>query len=76
MSKLGDGRLRKLLYLGAWSASRFNPACQALYQRLLERGKAKPQAMCAVAARLLRQAWDVLTHECNFDPNHHLKLAF
>ena len=75
LSKLGDGRLRKLLYLGAWSASRANPACQALYQRLLERGKAKPQALCAVAARLLRQAWALLTHECDFDSNHHLKLA-
>ena len=76
LSKLGDGRLRKLLYLGAWSASRVNPACQALYQRLLERGKAKPQALCAVAARLLRQAWALLTHECDFDPKHHLSFAF
>jgi len=75
LSKLGDGRLRKLLYLGAWSASRANPACQALYQRLLARGKAKPQALCAVAARLLRQAWALLTHECDFDPTVHLKLA-
>ena len=31
LSKLGDGRLRKMLYLGAWSASRANPTCQALY---------------------------------------------
>jgi transposase len=76
LSKLGDGRLRKLLYLGAWSAARFNPACKALYERLLARGKAKPQALCAVAARLLRQAWALLTHECDFDPNHHLNLAF
>ena len=75
LSKLGDGRLRRLLYVGAWSASRANPACQALYQRLLARGKAKPQALCAVAARLLRQAWAMLTHERDFDPNFHLKLA-
>ena len=75
LSKLGDGHLRKLLYLGAWSASRANPACRDLYQRLLERGKAKPQALCAVAARLLRQAWALLTHERDFDPNFHLKLA-
>ena len=75
LSKLGDGRLRKLLYLGAWSASRANPACQALYQRLLARGKAKPQALCAVAARLLRQAWALLTHERDFDPKFHLSLV-
>jgi transposase len=51
LSKLGDGRLRRLLYLGAWSACRANPACQALYQRLCERGKAKQQALCAEASR-------------------------
>ena len=74
LSKLGDGRLRRLLYVGAWSASRANPACRALYQRLLERGKAKPQALCAVAARLLRQAWALVVHQRNFDPNFHLSL--
>lgn len=75
LSKLGDGRLRRLLYLGAWSAARFNPACRALYERLLARGKAKQQALCAVAARLLRQAWALLKHECDFDPAHHLALV-
>ncbi|WP_201987720.1 IS110 family RNA-guided transposase [Hymenobacter rubidus] len=75
LSKLGDGRLRRLLYVGAWSASRANPACAALYERLLARGKAKPQALCAVAARLLRQAWALLAHERDFDPNFHLALA-
>jgi transposase len=75
LSKLGDGRLRRLLYVGAWSACRANPACAALYQRLLERGEAKPQALCAVAARLLRQAWALLTHERDFDPHFHLSLA-
>lgn len=74
LSKLGDGRLRRLLYVGAWSASRANPACQALYQRLLDRGKAKPQALCAVAARLLRQAWALLVQQRNFDPTCHLAL--
>jgi len=75
LSKLGDGRLRRLLYVGAWSASRANPACQALHQRLLARGQAKQQALCAVAARLLRQAWALLVHERDFDPNFHLSLA-
>lgn len=75
LSKLGDGRLRRLLYTGAWSAARFNPACRALYERLLERGKAKQQALCAVAARLLRQAWAVLVHERDFDKTYHLKLV-
>ena len=75
LSKLGDGRLRRLLYVGAWSAKTKNPACAALYQRLVARGHAGKQALCAVAARLLRQAWAVLANEHDFDPNHHLLLA-
>jgi len=74
LSKLGDGRLRRLLYMGSWSASRVNPACKALYERLLERGLAKQQALCAVAARLLRQAWAICNDpkERLFDPEFHL----
>lgn len=75
LSKLGDGRLRRLLYLAAWSAARYNPACKALYERLLERGKAKMQALCAVAARLLRQAWAIVKFDREFDPNYHLRFA-
>lgn len=75
LSKLGDGRLRRLLYVGAWSAKTKNPACAALFERLQARGLASKQALCAVAARLLRQAWALLTHNCDFDPIHHLKVA-
>lgn len=75
LSKLGDGQWRRLLYIGAWSAARYNPACQALYARLVARGKAKQQALCAVAARLLRQAWAVLVQEREFDKSYHLPLA-
>ena len=56
LSKLGDGYLRRLLFMGAWSAKTKNPACAALYARLRGRGQAGKQALCAVAARLLRQA--------------------
>ena len=75
LSQLGDARLRRLLYVGAWSACRANPACKALYARLLDAGKAKPQALCAVAARLLRQAWALVFYQRESDPNHHLKLV-
>ncbi len=57
------------------SAKTKNPACTALFERLRARGLAGKQALCAVAARLLRQAWAVLTHNCDSDPAHHLKVA-
>lgn len=52
ISKLGMARMRKLLYLCSWSASRCNLACQQLYQRLLAKGKAKKLALIAAAVEL------------------------
>ncbi len=59
ISKLGMAQMRKLLYLCAWSACRCNLACQQLYQRLLEKGKARKLALIAVANKLLKQAFAI-----------------
>jgi transposase len=56
IAKLGMGQMRKLLYLCALSAKKYNLACQQLYQRLLAKGKAKKLALIAVANKLLKQA--------------------
>jgi transposase len=70
--KGGNGSLRKILYLAAWSASRFNPACKELYLRLREKGKPRMLALIAVAHKLLRQIWGVLKSNTPFDPVFHL----
>ena len=59
--KLGMSRIRALLYVCAWTAKRYNKACAALYERLLAKGKAKKQALVAVANKLLRQAFAIAT---------------
>ena len=61
ITKMGASRIRTLLYMGAWSAKRFNHSCKNLYDRLLEKGKAKKLALIAVANKLLRQAFAVVT---------------
>ena len=60
ISKRGYAYVRKILYLCALSASRFNRACRELFERLVQRGKTKKQALIAVAHKLLRQAFAVL----------------
>ena len=72
MVKGGNGDLRKSLYMAAWSASRFNPACKALYDRLIAKGKCKMVGLIAVAHKLLRQMWGVLKSNLPFDPTFHL----
>ena len=46
-------RVRAMLYMGALSASRFNPLIRAFYQRLLAAGKPKKVALTACMRKLL-----------------------
>ena len=46
-------RVRAVLYMGALSASRFNPLIRDCYQRLLAAGKAKKLALTACMRKLL-----------------------
>jgi transposase len=66
ISKRGSPRLREALYQAALSASRVNPACRDLYERLMARGKAHRAALTAVSGKLLIHAWAVLREGKSF----------
>jgi len=68
--KKGNRYLRKMLYVAALSASRYNPDCKRLYQRLLSKGRPKKVALVAVANKLLRQAFAVVKSGIPYDPNY------
>lgn len=71
LSKLGNGRLRRVLYLPAMAALRHNPAVRALGKRLEERGK-KPMAIVGAAMRkLLQLCYGVLVSGRPWDPSMH-----
>lgn len=55
LSRKGNPRLRKALYMTALVAVRFDPTLKAFYQQLISRGKAKKQALLAAAHKLLRR---------------------
>ncbi|MCS3904637.1 transposase [Methylohalomonas lacus] len=61
IAKLGQGRMRQLLYLCSWTAKSCNPACRALYDRLKAAGKPARVINIAIAHKLLRQAFAVAT---------------
>ncbi|MBL8155910.1 MAG: IS110 family transposase [Anaerolineae bacterium] len=69
----GHAPLRQSLYMAALSASRFNPVLKVFYSRLLQRGKLKPVALCAVARKLLHIAWALVVKHCDFDPDFYFK---
>lgn len=66
ISKQGNGRLRRALFMASLSAKRFNPACKRLFDKLVYKGKKKKQALIAVAHKLLRQAFAIVKQEVKF----------
>jgi len=60
ISRSGDPELRRLLYMGAWSASKYNRACREFYQRLLARGKPANVALMGVMNKLIKQAFALI----------------
>lgn len=66
IAKLGQGRIRQLLYICTWTARSCNPACKNLYERLQTMGKPAKVINIAIAHKLLRQAYAVATQNIRF----------
>lgn len=61
ISRMGCTRLRSQFYMCAVVAIKYNPDCRAFYNRLKESGKPSKVALIAVANKLIRQLFAVLT---------------
>ena len=70
LSKIGNARLRRALYLPAVVAMSCNPLLKVFAARLRERGKPPMVIVGAVMRKLLHQAYGVLKHATPFNPNY------
>lgn len=60
ITKMGQSRLRHLLYMGSMPAMRWNRSCKEFSDRLLANGKPYKVVRIAVANKLIRQAFAVI----------------
>ena len=67
ISKMGNARLRAVLYMNALSAVRHDRGARLFFARLVARGKKKKQALVAVMRKLLHGIWIVLQRRVAFD---------
>jgi len=74
--KMGMSKIRAMLYLCSWSAKRCNKTCKELYERLITKGKAKKQALIAVANKLLKQAFAIATQKTKYNENYSNYICF
>ncbi|UZR98463.1 transposase [Chondrinema litorale] len=70
INRSGDPTIRSLLYMGAWSAIRYNRACKELYDRLRKAGKSGYVALIAVCHKLIRQVFAVVKNGVPFDNDY------
>ena len=67
ISKVGNRRLRAILYMPALSAIRHDRGARLFFAQLVARGKKKMQAIVAVMRKLLHGIWIVLQRREPFD---------
>lgn len=71
LSKTGSACLRRLLYMPALTALRFNPVVRRLRDRLRAQNRLRPKQIVGAAMRkLLQLCYGVLKTGRPFDPNH------
>ena len=75
LSKAGNARRRKALYLPTLSAIRFNPLLKGFFARLRAAGKPKRQAVGACMRKLVMVCYGVLKNRAAFDPDWASKKA-
>lgn len=69
LSKNGNARLRKALYMPAIVAKRYNPVIKRFCDRLVKRGKRPMEIIGAAMRKLLHIAFGVLKSGKAFDPS-------
>ncbi len=72
LSKIGNARVRKALYLPAVNAIKYNPIVKSLAERLEKRGLCKMAIIGAAMRKLLQLAFGVLKTGKPFDEKHAL----
>lgn len=75
ISKMGNKKLRNLLFMCSFNACRSNRGCRELYERLVRKGKSKKLALLAVSNKLLRQAFAVATTGMPYCEDHRSVLS-
>lgn len=70
ISKIGNQKLRNLLFMCSFNACKYNKACRDLYERIVAKGKSKKLALIAVCNKLLKQAFAIAKSGLIYDETY------
>ena len=75
ISKIGNQKLRNLLFMCSFNACKYNKACRDLYERIVAKGKSKKLALIAVCNKLLKQAFAIAKSGLIYDAEYRSTLV-
>ena len=75
ISKIGNQKLRNLLFMCSFNACKYNKACRDLYERIVAKGKSKKLALIAVCNKLLKQAFAIAKSGLIYDDTYRSALV-
>lgn len=75
ISKMGNPKLRNLLFMCSFNACKYNKACKALFDRIVAKGKSKKLALIAVCNKLLKQAFSIVKNGIPYCDNYRSTLV-
>jgi transposase len=70
ISKIGNAKLRNLLFMCSFTACNCNKGCHAIYERIVNQGKSKKLALIAVCNKLLKQAFAIAKSGVEYNENY------
>ncbi|MFT6843220.1 MAG: transposase [Psychroserpens sp.] len=59
ISKIGNQKLRSLLFMCSFNACKYSKACRDFYERIFAIGKSEKLALIAVSNKLLKQSFAI-----------------
>ena len=70
ISKIGNQKLRNLLFMCSFNACKYNKACREIYERIVAKGKSKKLTLIAVCNKLLKQAFAIAKSGLIYDDSY------
>jgi transposase len=70
ISKIGNTKLRSLLFMCSFTAFIHNKACKAIFERIVNQGKSRKLALIAVCNKLLKQAFAIAKSGVEYNENY------
>jgi transposase len=70
ISKIGNSKLRNLLFMCSFTAFKHNKACKAIFERITNQGKSRKLALIAVCNKLLKQAFAIAKSGVEYNENY------